>query len=154
MEIKVEVKGASLDDVVAVAYDAIEETVTATTLGDVIVQALLDRLAADERWGDLAARFAAKADEWLEASAPVFIEELVAREVARQLGQVDRQAMTRGKPSTKAEAVVATEVTTQLREQFKPVVEQALAGLTRDLDAASAEAASAFRRGLGLPSRD
>jgi hypothetical protein len=128
MELEVKVTGASLDDVVAVAYDYAEETVTTTTLGDVIAKALTDRLTADQRWGDLAQRFADTADKYLADRAPLFIQALVSREVARQLADTSQGAVTRGKPSTRAEAIVATEVTTQLREQFAPVVGRALTG--------------------------
>ena len=148
MQLEVKVTDASLSDVVAVAYDWAEEKVTATTLGDVIVAALLGRLTADPRWGDLAQRFADAADRYLTEAAPGLAEELIAREVARQLADRSQGAVTRGEPSTKAEAIVATEVTTQLREQFRPVVEHALAGVRRELETAAAEAAAAFRAGI------
>lgn len=148
MKLEVTVTEASLADVIAVAYDQVEETITTTTLGDVLAQALLDRLTADPRWGDLTQRFAVAADEYLQRAAPGWLETIVAREVTRQLADKAQGATTRGVPSTRAEAVVATEVLTQLRAQFKPVVEQALAGLERDLETVSREAVAAFRLGL------
>lgn len=153
MKLTVKVTDASLDDVIESVYGQIEsvygqieETGTDVTLGNVVVKALLDRLTADPRWGDMAQRFADAADEWLAAAAPVFIENLVAREVARQLAEPAPGAMVRGKRSTRAEAIVATEVTTQLRAQFAPVVERSLAGLRLDLESVTAEVVAAFRK--------
>ena len=148
MELEVKVTDASLGDVVGVVFDGIEETVTTTTLGDVVVDALLRRLAADPRWDRLAERFWDAVDERLDQAAPGYIEELVAKEVARQLTAVDSRAMVRGKPATRAEAMVAVEVTTQLRAQFTPAVDQALATVRADLEAVSRDAVQAFRTGL------
>ena len=144
MELKVQVSDASLDDVVDLAVDFMDETVTATTLGDVIVRALVDRLIQDPRWEALAARAMVN---YLDRAVPAVIEGIVAGEVTRQLESRAQDAMTRGEPSTRAEAIVATEVTTQLRAQFAPVVERALTGLQQDLAAAAGEAVAAFREG-------
>jgi hypothetical protein len=149
MELEVTVTNPSLDAIVAVAVDHLEETITTTTLGDVIVQALLARLAADPRWDRLAERFWDVVDEHLAAAAPGFAEDLVRQEVARQLADRAQGAVTRGQRSTRAEAIVATEVTAQLRAQFSPVVEAALADLRGQLGAAASEAVAAFREKLG-----
>ena len=148
MELRVTVTDASLDDVVGVVYDRFEETVTDTTLGDEIIRQVMGRLAADPRWEGLAARFWDAADEYLRETAPEAVKQLAEREVARQLADTAQGAMTRGAKSTRAEAIVATEVTAQLRAQFTPVVERALAGLRRDLEIEAAAAVAQFREGL------
>jgi hypothetical protein len=56
--------------------------------------------------------------------------------------------VTRGNPSTRMKAYVATEVTTQLRGQFAPVVTQALASMQLELEAVAAEVVAGFRAGL------
>lgn len=81
MELKVEVTEASLADVVAVAVNFMDEEITTTTLGDVIVQAMLDRLRADPRWGDLAQKLADAAEVHLHTAAPGYVEALIAKEV-------------------------------------------------------------------------
>jgi hypothetical protein len=146
MDLEVKVTNASLADVVEVAYDHLDETVEATTLGDVIARELVNRLTADPRWDALAQR---AIDKYLAGAVPAFIEQLAGAEVARQLESRAQGAMTRGTASTRAEAIVATEVTTQLRAQFAPVVEQALAGLRGELETAAREAAAAFRADIG-----
>jgi hypothetical protein len=150
MEIKI--SDASLDDVVGVVFDDERDHLTEITLGDVVVEALLDKLTRDPRWGDLAQRFADAADQFLAAQAPGFVEALVAAEVARQLESTRQGAMTRGKLSTRAEAIVATEVTTQLRAQFAPVVERSLRDLRQNLNTLSDVFAQDFlnqRKGTG-----
>jgi hypothetical protein len=57
--------------------------------------------------------------------------------------------MRRGVPSTRAEAIVATEVTTQLRAAFADVVVRAMNDLDRELRGVSADAITAFRKGSG-----
>jgi hypothetical protein len=148
VNLEVTVTDASMADIVDVAVDFSHEIIGTTTLGDVIAKRLVDALTADERWPDLAERFAAAAERFLADAAPGFIEELVAREVTRQLQETDRRAMVRGRPATTAEAIVATEVTTQLREKFTPVVTQTLAALKKDLEAAAADSVASFRRGV------
>lgn len=133
MNIEVTVTEASLADMVDVAYDEVDEKLTVTTLGDVIAKRLLDELVADPRWEGLQNRFALVVSSYLQQAAPGFVEALVAAEVARQLEKPSPVAAVRGKQSTTAEAIVATEVTIQLRAQFQPVVEQALAGMKRRL---------------------
>jgi len=143
------VLNASLDDVVEKTFDEAGEEITGTTLGDVVLAALMDRLTKDPRWGNIAARFAEAVDEYFKQAAPGVVQRLVEREVTRQLGDDSQGAITRGKPSTRAEAIVATEVTAQLRTQFAPVVEYALASLNRELQALSIDAITAFRQGTG-----
>lgn len=126
MELKVEVSNASLDDVVETSFAYLEDGGEETTLGDKIVEAVLARLASDPRWDRLAERFWAAVDERLAEAAPGFIEGLVSREVTAQLEQPSKTAAVRGRPASRAEAIVATEVTTQLRAAFEQAVKQAL----------------------------
>jgi len=114
---------ARLADVIDAAYDDLAEAVQDTTLGDVLVGALM----ADTRWTEMSARFWDAADGYMQAEAPAAIAGLVRAEVARQLESAGQGAVTRGKPSTLAEAIVAVEVTTQLRARFGAAVDQALA---------------------------
>jgi hypothetical protein len=137
MRLEVKVSDASLDDVIATVVNDYDEVTGGVTLGDAVLQALLDRLVADPRWGDIGQRFAEAADVYLAAQAPRFVEALVAGEVTRQLESTRQGAVTRGEPSTRAEAIVATEVTTQLRAQFAPVVERALRDLRQNLNTLS-----------------
>jgi hypothetical protein len=149
VELKVQVENASLDDVVGVIVDQMEDEVTDVTLGDVVIEALIARLTQDPRWGDLAGRFAEAVDQYFRDAAPGYVEGLVAAEVTRQLGDWSQGALTRGKPSTRAEAIVATEVTAQLRGQFAPVVGRALTNLAHDLQVLSGDAMDAFWKGTG-----
>jgi hypothetical protein len=121
-------------------YDDAEETVRSLTLAN----ALLDLLVADPRWEGLATRFWDAVDQWMADAAPAAVQQLVAAEVARQLGETSQGAMVRGKRSTRAEAMVATEVTTQLRAQFTPVVEQHLTALRKILNDISDAAVQDF----------
>ena len=148
MEIKVSIDDVSLGDVVAVTYDSYEEELKTSTLGDAITTAVLDRLAADAgRWQRLTERFAAAVDKHFRSMAAGYVEDLIAREVTRQLSSPDQGAVTRGEPSTKAQAIVATEVTTQLRAAFAPVVARALAKLEAELEAETAAVLEEFRTG-------
>jgi len=149
VEFKVEVTSASLDDVLQTVYDDMGDEVASVTLGDVVIRALFDRLTRDPRWGELAGRFAEAVDAYFRDAAPGVVEGLVAAEVARQLGDIGQGAITRGKPSTRAEAIVAIEVTAQLRTQFAEVVERELRNLASDLQALSGDAIAAFRQGTG-----
>jgi hypothetical protein len=147
--VEIKISDASLDDVVGVVFDDERDHLTEITLGDVVVKALLDKLTRDPRWGDLAQRFADAADWWMDHAAPDYVQALVAAEVARQLESTRQGAMTRGVPSTRAEAIVATEVTTQLRAAFADVVVRAMNDLDRELRGVSADAITAFRKGSG-----
>jgi hypothetical protein len=146
VEFKVEVTGAALDDVIATEYDRFDESVDETTIGDVIVAALADRITADPRWDALAGKIISR---YLEDELPVFVSEMVTAEVQAQLGSKAQGAMTRGEASTRAQAMIATEVTTQLREKFAPLVDEALRMLNSDLGALRVEALEAFRKGAG-----
>jgi len=95
-------------------------------LGDMVVEKLLAALAADERWDGLTARFWDAVDEYMRETAPAAVKNLVAAEVTRQLEKMSQTAAVRGKPSSVAHALVAVEVTTQLRDKFAPLVERAL----------------------------
>jgi len=148
VELKVTIDDVSLADVVAVTYDAYEEAVQARTLGDEITERILDRMAADTaRWKSLTDRFAVLVLQHLASLAPGYIEGLVAREVGRQLDSPDQGAVTRGEPSSKAQAFVATEVTTQLRAAFAPVVARHLTALEAQLQYEAGAAVAEFRRG-------
>jgi hypothetical protein len=148
--VEITITGVSLTDALGVPVDEDDmDGAASITLGDVVAQALLDRLTRDPRWGDLAQRFADAADAYLAAQAPGFVEALVAGEVARQLESTRQGAMRRGVPSTRAEAIVATEVTTQLRAAFADVVVRAMNDLDRELRGVSADAITAFRKGSG-----
>ena len=146
MEITVKIDEASLADVVRVTYDSFEEQITTTTLGDVVTEAILDGLRADGGWTALVARFGRMVDAEIKRAAPGYIARLVAAEVTAQLTSTAQGAVTRGEPSTKAQAYVATEVTTQLRAAFAPVVEAALTKVRRELDALATEAEAEFQR--------
>ncbi len=147
MEIKVSIEDVSLADVVAVAYDSYEEKLETRTLGEEITGAILDRMAADAtRWKSLTERFEAVIDKYLRTLAPAHVENLVAREVNLQLTSRNQGAVANGGPSTKAEAYVSTEVTTQLRAAFAPVVARHLASLDKELRAITAEITAKFRR--------
>lgn len=147
MDLKVEVANASLDDVIATVYEDIEDEGSPVTLGDAVMAALIDRLTRDPRWDGIAARFAEAVDAYFAQAAPHVIKAMVEQEVTRQLGDTSQGALTRGRPSTRAEAVVATEVTAQLRGQFAPVVERALRNLASDLQVRALEAVEAFQKG-------
>ena len=149
MELKVKVTNASLDDVLETMYDDYGEEIGSVTLGDVVIRALFDRLAKDQRWVDLSGRFAEAIDAYFAQAAPGVVEGLVAAEVARQLGDDSQGAITRGKPSTRAQAIVATEVTAQLRGEFAGIVKRALDNLAGDLLVLSGDAVDAFRKGAG-----
>jgi hypothetical protein len=150
MDLKVEVSNASLDDVVTTVINEYDQVVGGETLGDAVREALLDRLAADPRWDHLAERFWDAVDEYMRKSAPDAAKVMVAAEVTRQLESAQQGAVTRGQPSTRAEAIVATEVTTQLRAQFAPVVEESLTALRGHLNTLTDAAVQDFlnrRRG-------
>jgi hypothetical protein len=148
VEIKVSLDDVSLGDVVAVTYDSYEEELRTRTLGEEITTAILDRLAADaERWRRLTERYAKVVDQHFRSMAAGYVEDLIAREVTRQLSSPDQGAVTRGEPSTKAQAIVATEVTTQLRAAFAPVVSGWKARLDAELEAETAATVEEFRRG-------
>jgi hypothetical protein len=149
VELKIEVANASLDDVVAAVFDETGEEVGGVTLGDHVIEALLGKLAKDPRWDALGARFAEAVDQYFRDAAPGVVKAMVEQEVTRQLGDWSQGALTRGKPSTRAEAIVATEVTAQLRGQFTPIVERALTNLAADLMVLSGDAVDAFRKGTG-----
>ena len=148
MEIEVNISHASLADVVAVTYDRYEERLDTTTLGDVVTAAILGEMRSSERWAELVDRFGKAVDAEFRRAAPGYIRELVKAEVTAQLTSIEQGAVTRGDPSTLAQAYVATEVTTQLRAAFAPVVEEALASLRRDLDTAAQETVARFRQGM------
>lgn len=134
MDLKVEVSNASLDDVVGVAYDEDGDRFRETSLGEAVVLAVVDKLTADPRWAGLADRFFAEAGAYIKDQSKGFVKGLVAAEVTRQLESKAQGAVTHGKPSTRAEAYVAVEVTTQLREKFALVVEQSLTALRGHLN--------------------
>ena len=146
MEFKVEVTGAGLDDVIATAYDTLNEHAEEVTIADVIVGALAERITADPRWDALAGKIIST---YLEDELPVFVSEMITAEVRAQLESTAQGAMTRGQASTRAQAIVATEVTTQLRGQFAPLVERELQTLADVLRGLSADAVAAFRNGAG-----
>ena len=149
MELEVKVSKVSIEDVIATSVDWAEDQVTGITLGNVISMALVEELKKDPRWQDLAQKLADAADWWMDHAAPGYVEALVKAEVARQLESAAQGAVTRGKPSTRAEAMISTEVTTQLRGQFAPMVDAALRKLSADLDALRLDALTAFKRGTG-----
>ena len=148
MRLKVEVTEASLTDALEVFYNEDGDEVVVQTLGDVIAEKLLARLQADDRWDGMVARFWAEVDRYMRLAMPEAVRELVRGEVARQLDKVTQTAAVRGTPSTRAEAMVAVEVTTQLAAKFAPAVEQALQAVRRDLDKAAGEAVASFRQKL------
>lgn len=150
MDLNITVSAASLGDVVRIVYDSYNETLEATTLGDVVTEEILAALRADAGWPALVERFRKLVDAEITRAAPGYIGRLVAAEVAAQLSSIGQGAVTRGQPSTKAQAYVATEVTTQLRAAFAPVVTEALDGVQRELTAISAEVVTQFRRSHGL----
>lgn len=136
---------ARLADVIDAAYDDLADAVEDTTLGDVLIRGVM----GDARWDEMSARFWDTVDGYMRDAAPGAVAELVRAEVARQLESAGQGAMTRGEPSTRAEAIVATEVTTQLRGQFAPLVKQALDGLAAELRKLSGDAVDAFLKGTG-----
>lgn len=144
MELEVKLSKVSIEDVIATSVDWATDEVTGITLGNVIAMALVEELKKDPRWDALARR---AIEKYLGKAVPGAIERIVSDEVGRQLESQAQGAVTRGAPSTKAEAIVATEVTTQLRGMFAPLVDAELRKLSADLDALRAEALAAFRRG-------
>lgn len=146
MDLEVTVAGVSLDDVIETVYDQFGELESEKTLGQVVVEKLVDRLTEDPRWDALAGKLVASADKYVRNATRGYVESLVAHEVSKQLTVKAATAAVRGGSSTAAEAIVATEVTTQLRAAFAPVVERALAGLQRDLGAIATESAIEMMR--------
>jgi dihydroxyacetone kinase len=149
MEITVHVTEASLDDVVSSFYDGMDEALEETTLRDVIVARIVERLVADaDRWKSMTDRVSKAIDTYLRTQAKGYIPRLVAAEVEREFADRSQGAVTHGAPSTRIEAIVATEVTTQLRAKAGPVVELALADLRRELGQITTQAVENFREGL------
>ena len=149
MNLEVTVTGASLDDVVETVYDEYGDEVTGTTLGEVIAGKLVDRLTQDPRWEKLTGKLVASADKYVRDATPGFVEALVAQEVKKQLTVKAATAAVRGERSTAAEAMIATEVTAQLRAQFAPLVDAALMRLQAEMDQMARQAVTAFRKGAG-----
>jgi hypothetical protein len=144
MKIKVEVTDASLDDVVKTVLNDYDEEVGGVTLGDRVVEAVVERLTSHERWPALVESFYAAVYADIGRASTGFVEALVEQEVTRQLESPAQGAVTRGAASTRVEAIVATEVTTQLRAKVAPVVEQSLTALRGHLNTLSDAAVQEF----------
>jgi hypothetical protein len=133
MNLEVTLSDATLADVIRVTVEEYGDEIRVTTLGDAVTDALIERVSRDPRIAGLADRVAVLVELKLRKAAPAFVARVVAAEVAAQLGSAGQGAVTRGEPSTKWGAVVATEVTTQLRAAAAPVVSRHLEELERDL---------------------
>lgn len=144
MNIEVSLTGATLRDVIQVIQEGYDEWCE-VTLGEAVTDALMEALKESDQFPGLAARFAEMAGRHLRAQGPEYVQRLVADEVERQLSSAKQGAITRGEPSTMAQAIVATEVTTQLRAAFAPVVERHLAALETELDGLAAEVTTSVR---------